>query len=107
MNQTKAELIQEIKIALQAKRPDIVLNESHLLELKKIILQDVADHIRYFPEYPIDEWYIANVESHPLIKVSFQKNPAAVALGSIRSQARAKASRENGKKGGRPRKESK
>lgn len=32
------------------------------------------------------------------------KNPAAVALGSIKSKKKAKASRENGKKGGRPRK---
>ena len=32
------------------------------------------------------------------------KNPAAVALGKIKSHARAKASRENGKLGGRPKK---
>ena len=32
------------------------------------------------------------------------KNPAAVALGKIKSRARAKASRENGKLGGRPKK---
>lgn len=30
------------------------------------------------------------------------KNPAAVALGSITSEKKAKAARENGKKGGRP-----
>lgn len=40
-----------------------------------------------------------------------QKNPAAVALGklggSVKSEAKAKASRENGKKGGRPKKEKK
>lgn len=30
------------------------------------------------------------------------KNPAAVALGSIKSEKKAKASRENGKKGGWP-----
>lgn len=33
-----------------------------------------------------------------------KKNPAAVALGSIKSKKKAKASRENGKKGGRPKK---
>jgi hypothetical protein len=37
-----------------------------------------------------------------------RKNPAAVALGKlggrVRSDAKAKAARENGKKGGRPRK---
>ena len=33
-----------------------------------------------------------------------RKNPAAVALGKIKSVARAKASRENGKLGGRPKK---
>lgn len=31
-----------------------------------------------------------------------KKNPAAVALGSIKSEKKAKSSRENGKKGGRP-----
>ena len=30
------------------------------------------------------------------------QNPAAVALGSIKSDKKAQASRENGKKGGRP-----
>lgn len=30
------------------------------------------------------------------------KNPHAVALGSIKSEKKAKSSRENGKKGGRP-----
>lgn len=30
------------------------------------------------------------------------KNPAAVALGSIRSEKKSQSSRENGKKGGRP-----
>lgn len=33
-----------------------------------------------------------------------KKNPAAVALGKIRSKKKAKAARENGKKGGRPKK---
>lgn len=32
------------------------------------------------------------------------KNPAAVALGSIKSEKKANSSRENGKKGGRPKK---
>lgn len=32
------------------------------------------------------------------------KNPAAVALGSIKTEKKAAAARENGKKGGRPRK---
>lgn len=31
-----------------------------------------------------------------------EKNPHAVALGSIKSPKKAKASRENGKKGGKP-----
>lgn len=30
------------------------------------------------------------------------KNPSAVALGSVKSDKKAKASRENGKRGGRP-----
>lgn len=37
------------------------------------------------------------------MKKEKQKNPAAVALGSIRTERKAKAVRENGKKGGRPR----
>jgi hypothetical protein len=32
------------------------------------------------------------------------KNPAAVALGSIKTEKKAKSSRLNGKKGGRPKK---
>lgn len=32
-----------------------------------------------------------------------KKNPAAVALGSMKSEKKAHAARENGKKGGRPR----
>lgn len=32
-------------------------------------------------------------------------NPAAVALGSIKSKKKAKSSAENGKKGGRPKKQ--
>lgn len=32
------------------------------------------------------------------------KNPYAVALGSIKSDKKSKSSRENGKKGGRPKK---
>ena len=31
-----------------------------------------------------------------------EKNPHAVALGSIKTEKKAKSSRENGKKGGRP-----
>ena len=34
-----------------------------------------------------------------------EKNPAAVALGSIKSDKKTKTARENGKKGGRPKKE--
>jgi len=33
-----------------------------------------------------------------------EKNPYAVALGSIKSEKKAKSSKENGKKGGRPKK---
>lgn len=33
------------------------------------------------------------------------KNPAAVALGKIRSEKKSAAARENGRKGGRPKKD--
>jgi hypothetical protein len=33
-----------------------------------------------------------------------KKNPAAVALGAMKSEKKAVAARENGKKGGRPKK---
>jgi hypothetical protein len=36
--------------------------------------------------------------------VQSMKNPAAVALGKMKSAAKSKAARENGKLGGRPRK---
>ncbi len=39
-----------------------------------------------------------------LISSNMNKNPAAVALGSIKSKKKAKSSKENGKKGGRPKK---
>jgi len=34
--------------------------------------------------------------------VEKNKNPAAVSLGSIRTEKKARAARENGRKGGRP-----
>lgn len=37
-------------------------------------------------------------------KNAMPKNPAAVALGSIKSKKKAEAARRNGKKGGRPKK---
>jgi len=42
--------------------------------------------------------------SHFASSQGFYKNPQAVALGSIKSPAKAQASRENGKLGGRPKK---
>ena len=41
-------------------------------------------------------------EFRPLAEMG--KNPAAVALGQMKSAAKSKAARENGKLGGRPRK---
>ena len=107
MRRIKADYVNEIMEALGNKRPDIVPKQKKLMRLKLVVLENAANFTRYDKGYAIDEWYIANVESQPLIKVSFKKNLAAVALGSIRSKAKAKASRENGKLGGRPRKESK
>jgi len=37
-----------------------------------------------------------------VIVPTMNKNPAAVALGSIKTEKKAAASRSNGKKGGRP-----
>ena len=39
-----------------------------------------------------------------IIMVKKEKNPAAVALGSIKSKKKSESSKENGKKGGRPKK---
>lgn len=39
-----------------------------------------------------------------IIQQDMSKNEAAVALGKIRSEKKAAAARENGKKGGRPKK---
>lgn len=38
------------------------------------------------------------------MKTIKEKNPSAVALGSIKSKKKAKSSKENGKLGGRPKK---
>jgi hypothetical protein len=44
------------------------------------------------------------VECEELRQQLMVKNPAAVALGKMKSAAKSKAARENGKLGGRPRK---
>lgn len=58
----------------------------------------------------VRQWSDGRIEAHYFIygepcRAGERKNPAAVALGSIKSEKKAKSSRENGKKGGRPKKE--
>jgi len=47
-----------------------------------------------------DDWGLFEYQDNHLSRM--KKNPAAVALGSIKSEKKAKASRENEKKGGWP-----
>lgn len=59
--------------------------------------------------YKISVWNDRRVikgtgEAYPQRDKSQDKNPAAVALGSIKSKKKALTSKENGKKGGRPKK---
>jgi len=62
----------------------------------------------------LQEWKKAKVTGYDALGqyyikdgVRHYKSSAAVALGSIKSKKKAKAARENGKKGGRPLKENK
>lgn len=45
-----------------------------------------------------------HVKQEAMVDPREEKNPAAVALGSMKSKKKAAASKENGKKGGRPKK---
>ncbi|GDX11976.1 hypothetical protein LBMAG57_37480 [Verrucomicrobiota bacterium] len=49
----------------------------------------------------------ATARKSQCIPMNKKKNPAAVALGSIKSAKKTKSSRRNGKLGGRPKKEAK
>lgn len=55
--------------------------------------------LQNFIAYPSDRLNLATM----LEVIKREKNPAAVALGSMTSPAKAKAARKNGKLGGRPR----
>ena len=52
-------------------------------------------------------YYVEISNNNFCVFMAMKKNVAAVALGAIKSEKKALTSRENGKKGGRPKKKNK
>jgi hypothetical protein len=64
-------------------------------------VRNIVNYERHFVPQDHFEQFKAQ-RAGEVFEIISTKNPAAVALGSIKSDKKAKASRENGKKGGRP-----
>lgn len=99
---TKNAYIQEINAALAKARPDLQTDPAQLNRFSAFQVSILANMIRYagYKTF-VSELTALGGSLRP--NPNYQKNPAAVALGSIRSNRKAAASRANGALGGRPR----
>jgi hypothetical protein len=99
---TKQAYINEITAALEKARPELKADPAQLARLTTVQVSGLANLFRYagFKSF-VEELYKLGGSLRP--NPDHVKNPAAVALGSKRSDRKARSSRANGALGGRPR----